>query len=505
MSATLVEDPLRGDVLGTPHDGNAAMRVQRGLPAAFDFGRVPQRFFEPPRRAGRRFHSNCACLVASGVVVCVGRGRTDGLVPRRIRVMNPASVERGRKERLLQMIDVAQAYRGCSKAQIASYLDRDPAKIAPDSGNPKLDLLFNLADIIDWPVGELAETLWGRHESRAAARSAQERPKGTFKEIDQLARDAHRRGAYAEMRNLGEQLLEMATTPVERACALTRIGGACHDEGRYGRALEQFQAALAQPDLAADIVQMLRVNLASTHLALWNLTEAEAIGRVILLDRGTQDPSNRRNEVSRAHAHFVIGTALLRSISSGASRSRERCEEASGELQTAHVQYSELATRYEDATYRGVANTCVGQLIEAGVELGELAPSDAAGRLLAGLDAVIDPSLARGDVLESWGWWCVSGLGIALRHLHGDERERLAAIFSNKAFELAEASGCWPLRERAFTLSFLTQQGGMGTSRSELPRLDKEDLRVLVGTMGRFPFFRPTGWQLLSATLAGQS
>lgn len=58
------------------------------------------------------------------------------------------------------MISMAQNYLGCSKTQLALALNRDPAKVVPDSGNPKLDMVMGLSDVLDWPAGDVAEALW---------------------------------------------------------------------------------------------------------------------------------------------------------------------------------------------------------------------------------------------------------------------------------------------------------------------------------------------------------
>ena len=75
---------------------------------------------------------------------------------------------------------------------------------------------------------------------------------------------------------------------------------------------------------------------------------------------------------------------------------------------------------------------------------------------------------------------------------------RHMAVFTNKAIEIGEQLGNWSMRERAFTLEhFRRQQADLqGVSQEPWP-LDDEDIRVITGTMGRFPAFRDVGWQIL--------
>jgi hypothetical protein len=114
-------------------------------------------------------------------------------------------------------------------------------------------------------------------------------------------------------------------------------------------------------------------------------------------------------------------------------------------------------------------------------------------------------------LLESWGWWSVFGANIAMRADReaaraagacGAERsdlEQAIAICTNKAAEIADHLDLWPMRERAFTLEWFRRQQVVRTRPEELATwtLDTDDVRVLVGTMGRFPLFRPMGWAIL--------
>ena len=75
----------------------------------------------------------------------------------------------------------------------------------------------------------------------------------------------------------------------------------------------------------------------------------------------------------------------------------------------------------------------------------------------------------------------------------------LRANTTNKASEVADHLGHWPMRERAFTLEWLRRSTLGRIAGDDLASwtLDAEDLRILVGAMGRFPFFRQTGWAIL--------
>jgi hypothetical protein len=134
------------------------------------------------------------------------------------------------------------------------------------------------------------------------------------------------------------------------------------------------------------------------------------------------------------------------------------------------------------------------------VALGQLDLKSGLAELEKGLEDVVDPDACPpGDWLESYGWWCIFGCNLALRHVT-DERElqHHMAIFTNKADEIADRMDNWSLRERVFTMQYASHKRFLDwTGHSLEMTLDHDDLRALVGTMGRFPTFRDTGWRLL--------
>jgi len=158
------------------------------------------------------------------------------------------------------------------------------------------------------------------------------------------------------------------------------------------------------------------------------------------------------------------------------------------------VEYEDLADTFGDDRHAALANTCRGALLEVDAMLGRLAGAEAVERLQVALDRVVDVSShPPGDWLESWGWWCIFGCNATLRHIEGPTRERSMAIFTNKAMEIADRLDNWSLRERAFSMEVTRRD-----QCEETPWvLDQEEVRQLVGTMGRFPAFRDRGYRIL--------
>jgi hypothetical protein len=391
-----------------------------------------------------------------------------------------------RRERLAKFIDLAKVYRGWSRGEVARALGRDPGKLLPQSGNPKLDLVVGLADALDWSVGDVVEGVWTADDACDLEKS--------FAELDADALAAHRAGDYRAMAAIARRMSAAARTAGERALACNRLAGAHDGLGQYSRSVPCLQAALAENGTPAGLRLMLTVNLANAHYAMWNLTESLATAREVLELLGGGELIERRDRVCHAFAHYVRGNSFRRLIQLEPDRAGEHARRANADLRQSLKEHEDLADTFGDERYAAIANTCRGALIELATVLGEMAPTDALERLTVALDRVVDVQAhPPGDWLESWGWWCIFGCNVALRHFDEDDVALRMAVFTNKAMDIADRLDNWSLRERAFQMDLERHR----RATDEPWILDDEEVRMLAGTMGRFPNFRPTGWRIL--------
>ena len=212
-----------------------------------------------------------------------------------------------RKSTMHRFVSLAQAYRGWSKTQTAERLGREVAKVVPESGNPKLDLVVAIADALEWPVGDVAETLW-RPGSGARAPGA----RTPFHELDAQSRQAHRDGRYHDMLELASLMLGAAASGNERAIAFNRQCGAHDGLGQFMRSLSSVQQGLVQPDVLPRTRLMLRVNLASAHYALWHLVESRSIAHELVHQFTEHPPTDRFERVAQAFAFAARSSAMPR-------------------------------------------------------------------------------------------------------------------------------------------------------------------------------------------------
>lgn len=404
------------------------------------------------------------------------------------------SADQIRRGNIEQLVDLASAYKGLSRRKLAESLGRDPTKLFPETGNPKLDYVVRLAELLDWPVGDVAEAIWVEEHPTLP----EPLPQG-FEALNSAAREAHKAGRWADMLRLAEAMRPAATTPEQRATAALRESGAWDGLGRYTKQLDAIRRGLQEGPITTDLRLLLQVNLANTYYTLGYPVEARSMAKDLIDDLTEIKPTSRSARAAQAFAHYVLGHASRCLVSQQPDRGPRFARDGKAALEASEAMYLALADEFNHAPWRGIANTCRGGVTECEVELGALTPAQGVGRLLAGLDAVIDASDGlAGDRLESFGWWCIFGAEVALRHFAGAELQRHMAVFTNKGYEIADRLNNWAMRERLFSMEFVRRQ-----RLSELAgvpvewTIDNEEVRVLVGTMGRFPMFKSTGWKIL--------
>ncbi len=114
-----------------------------------------------------------------------------------------------RRKRLEQLLELAQAYRGWSRRELGKALRRDPTRLVPESGIPKLDLVVDLAKLLDWPIGQVAADLWVDDgppvTDGQAGKSAQEPGRNEYDVLQEGSVSAQREGRYSKAVTLAQQ------------------------------------------------------------------------------------------------------------------------------------------------------------------------------------------------------------------------------------------------------------------------------------------------------------
>lgn len=398
------------------------------------------------------------------------------------------------RERLRRLVDLARVYRRWSRQQVAEALGREASKVVPESGNPKLDLVMALSHAMDWEPGHVARCVWHGHAPDGAGAC----PSKGFEELETEAAVTERAGQWLRLGRIATDMRLRARGGADRASASHLQAVACAGDGRFTDALRHAQSGLRECDVPARTHLLLMRDLACAHDALGHLVESGAVATEIIARIGAM-PSSHEVRDCEAYAFWIRGNASRRRIDTDALCTQRHAADAGADLHAAMRAYDGIATDLPGLSASAMSHRCAGAILECSAAAGDMSASEAVQRIEGTLDAVVDvDEYPAGEWLESHGWWAVFGCGVALRGLSGAPLQRAMAVFTNKAAEIAERVDSWTLRERAFALEHTRRERASDEAGIEPEwMLDRDEMRMVAGAVGRFPSFRDVGMQIL--------
>ena len=412
------------------------------------------------------------------------------------------SLEDDQRERISKVLDLARVYRGCRVETLARHLGRDPTRLITESGNPKVDFIAGLAQSLEWPIEHVIRAIRGPHAFCRSQRNPVLHSIDTaeYHTLNEQAIAAHRSGEWEHMLTLGNAMIASSRTPDE--CALGHSCVSCaHDGmGRYGNAIKSVQQGLSTHGTSQLTRFILKANLANAHYVLWHLVEAHAISNELIQQLGTAQQKTRVERAIEALAFYVRGNSIRRMISDKPDIRPATLARAKSDLTMACNTYIKLSDEFGDDSYRGIANTCAGAVLEIDAASEECDTLDALTHIEAGVtEALRIPTALSGDHLESWGWWSIFGANIALRHLPICDTHQRVAQLHQSLLLAAEQNDHWGFRATAFELE-LRRRDLAHEAAIPLPpwTLEPKEMEKLVSLMGRIPAFQPTGWRILT-------
>ncbi|MAV55853.1 MAG: hypothetical protein CMJ28_07880 [Phycisphaerae bacterium] len=403
-----------------------------------------------------------------------------------------------RRFRLGEMLEMAQRYRGWSRRQLAKSIGRDPTKLIPSTGLPRLDFLVELAGVLDWEIDDLVSHLWGGQRDQI-----EPIPKGEisehsdFNSLDQLAKRAHLDGNFERMIAMARAARTKSQTPTERALTFNRESGGWDGLGRFRSGIRALRSGLRISNVDGEVRRMMQSNLSGAHYGLWSLVEARGTA-VDLIDTFRRKPAESiRDHRSLAFAHLHVGQCARRRLGDLIDHKDHPTNGrvAVDHLLIAKAHFDQMHRELGDCRHEGISRTCTAGILEAEVALGHRT----AERAIDEIHRLIEMPCESGDALEAQGWSCIYACNIVLRSIQSEsEVHRHLAILTNKAQAVAEKLNHWPLRERVFTMEYMRWEQATGAAGIRTPKiLDHEEFRTVAGMLCRFPNFQERGWKII--------
>lgn len=379
-----------------------------------------------------------------------------------------------------ELVRMLVHYSGLTRTEIARRLGVDRKTLRRGCADPRLSMIQALADHLDWPLQAVAEPF-----QISPLRSES----GSFVSAYENYEASYGAGRYHDAVCFAHEMRAAADTANRVGIAYACESGAWNGLGLFRKELEATENGLAEPRLNATIRQRLLVNRANAFLELRDFEDAAALADRVV--RRCRDG----DETTKAFAHYVVGLSEFNLLREQSGSDDMECAET--HLCVAERMHNRLSRLHPDRPWLpAIAHTCRGAIEHVRVERGSLDVTTALHALRTDLTAPVECAHRR----EAIGRRCVMAAQIAIDHLNGAERGRQVALFMGRARDIAEETDSWSLWERVLTLDLFRRESVAQYLGNEMEwPMDGDELRVLVGTMGRFARFRDTGWRIFRA------
>ncbi len=392
---------------------------------------------------------------------------------------------------LAQLLDDVQARRNWSRPELAKALNRDPSRLVPASGNPRIDLVAAIAGALEQSVGYVVERINGPAWDLSLPKD-QPPIDASFEQLWDDAVDAASQGEVRRLYVAAAHLHAVASDDSQRALAHGLRASACLERGLFRQALDTIRRA---PRAGEDWIRRnLRTNEAEALCGLGFLAEAHAMCDGVTRDLEATDRRlwTRSERNDDCFIRGVRSNIRRRLASSDPDHATAHLEGAHRDALRALETCYEIASLVPENLVLAHAHSHRSAVIEIEARLGVTDPETACARLLSHLDP---PSEAGRN--ERWwiaiGWSAIHGCNIAIHALSGEQRSRNFAIFSEKALAIADRISNAGIIALALELehTLATIEDGPEILRSLL--MDHEDERLMTLGLGSMRRFRSLG------------
>ena len=400
------------------------------------------------------------------------------------------------RERLEELQALARTYRNWSVKELAHALGRQPGRLVPESGMPKIDLVVGLAKALDWPVEAVVDHLM--KPASAGKRTAFQHD--TAADYARLYNESLQKRLgrdYAEAIRLAVRAHAVADTPTRRVAALLIETQAHEAIGSYSEAVRCVRESTRIEGAAAE--WRLYADSCLAHLLFMQGNTTHALGiATSVLEYGEKLPATIVTRTTRMLAHWSRAHVLRSAIPVDLNAAwRPLASSARDDFRAAQSIGAELvAEAGQNPTYFATFVACVDPLLlELDAICDESCSEDSVRRLLGMVRDDEHGQLGHG---ERKAWSAVS-LSCTVKRFTTDEMQRrgLLEIASAALRAHAVATSNWYFAHKHLELDAerrRTLAGNGVASRA----LDAVEAKLVAGVLGQIPSSRDSAAEFMA-------
>lgn len=334
--------------------------------------------------------------------------------------------EANARERLLQLQALARSYRDWSAKELAHALGRQPGRLVPESGMPKIDLIAGLASALDWPIDAVVD-----HIMAAAGQGAPERTEepsgasvGDFQSLYEMAMRARATRQLDRAHLLATRALAAADQPDRRAAAYAVLALIEDARGCYLEAQRIINTALRLGGVQSGWRLFLEAILANIYFVRGDASLALGLSSSIIERSSAEQVPGPLDAVVRANAHWARGQVLRAAIPHRHHDAwRETARRARDDFQLAEQQCAIAEAAASDAPIYvgGFIDSIRAIALELEPIAGNLTAESAIDRMLS---IARGASAGEGGLSESKAWAALAIANTARRFVRDEYQRR---------------------------------------------------------------------------------
>ena len=228
--------------------------------------------------------------------------------------MTDAAREAVARERLEELQALARTYRNWSVKELAIALGRQPGRLVPESGMPKIDLVVALAKALDWPIDAVVDHLVkpeasGRSGGGVVATDAS----ADFGTLYSASLQRRLERDYFEAIRLAVRAGAVADNPTRRAAACVIESDSHEASGSYLEAMRCLRAASQFDGVELSWRLLVDAKIANVMFMQGSRTQAIGIASSVI-DYAAQAAESHVASLAKALALWARAHALRASI-----------------------------------------------------------------------------------------------------------------------------------------------------------------------------------------------
>ena len=398
------------------------------------------------------------------------------------------------RERLEELQALARTYRNWSVKELAIALGRQPGRLIPDSGMPKIDVVVGLAKALDWPIEAVVDHLM-KPSARQTVRQKGDKPSDYASLFNESLQKRLERDYFGAIR-CAVRAGAVADNPTRRAAAWSIESDAHEASGSYQEALRCLQVASQIGEIALDWRLLIDTKIANVLFMQGGGTQVIGIASSVL-DYAANAEQTHVLDLARSLAHWARGHALRasiptkgfeawKSIAANARADFEASRAIALELQASGAGYGD-----KNLTYL----TAIDVLL---MELHAVARADFACSAIDNLVGVVREGGSSATGMSERKAWASLALANTAKRYLGDEMQLWGILelcsAALKAHAMATSNWYFGHRhleldgERRRRLGFI----GLGAKA-----LGPADARLIAGVLGHVPSSRVSADEFL--------